>query len=279
MSSTLSTLTQLVRGTLASGSSIAVLGVRNHSHDQEIKKLSGKRVMLYGSTPPTGIGPTVGLILHTNQVDHSDTNRIRNGAVIYKPSINIRLVKQALESCADLLAPPPCSHPANKAPEPVPKPVAVEQVAQPPPRTEPDEEVLDFMITPRMERTMSNMERFTELFLEEAKKDSDGCVGKMVLSRLRQECGVGGETRKQTRDGWLEPVKRAGTSKVGRYRAGRMMTGNSQREEFEPSDKLELAKFLVAKKPKVLEQQAAIEKELARIAVAERVLAQLDEVQ
>jgi hypothetical protein len=253
-------LTRRAREVLKSGRHIVVLGLNGHCCSQEIKKLSGKQILLYDSTPPTGIGPKVGLVLHTRYVDHRDTDRIED-SVVYKPPVGVGLIKQILESCADLIlsSPKPVANERSH-------PATAEPVAQAPLVDAADRmsfDALDLLTTPTRRHEMDNMDRFTEAFLEAAGKD--GFVGKITLGRLLKEHGIKGEPRRLIKNGWLVGVVRDGCKKFGSYKAGEKMLSSVKQEKFEPEDLSDRVKFLIAQKPELLAEKAGLEDELKRV--------------
>lgn len=271
----LKALTQRVRETLLASRVVVVMGWRVNHHTLFTKSLPERKVRFYvNDKPPKSLGGTVGLVLYSEYLAHSDVERIKrgiNGNIVYPVVVHYRTIIAIIESCKDLMA-------VQTYVTAVGETSAVTPVAQPARAIavqDLSEDVLDFLTTPPKEKhKMNNMERFAKEFLRTV--DSEGRVGKVMLGRLRVHCGVEESVSKLVRDGWLEPVVTPGCQKAGWYKAGEMIlqTGVDQ-EKVEPEDPYELAKFLVAQKNGVLAEKAEVEKKLARIELAEKVLEQL----
>lgn len=258
-------LIKLARGTLSSGSRVAVFGMKGHLHDREFLKLPGwdRRFILYSTIPRAGVGPRVGFVFRTKAANEQDTILKGNGAVIYQRPVKVEVVKEVFGSCADLLVPPHSVASVGTRPNTF--------------------QIMEEKGSARGRRTKmkgaaptktEKMSEFFSLFHAHAEKYG-GTVGKKFLARMLQKCNIKLDSRQLRKRGIIKGEKRIG-HRVGKYKAGEKMTDNGQ--NLKPADKLELAKFLVAQRPKLLERKAEVEKKLARIEVAERALAQLNEL-
>lgn len=270
-------LTQRVRTTLASGLSVAVVGWRDSNHNQFSRELPGKKVVFFGAKPPC-IGDSVGLVLFTRFVDHPVVEKIKRKKQVYPAVIDTGQIKSILESCRDLLSPPPRSLSMDDGLSVIP----VEPVGQaPPPEDEMDLAVLDFLTTPRR-KEMTDMDTFAAEFLQNAQANG-GKAGKMSLAKIIKETCPGMTSAKLARDGWIIPVTKEGRTHVSSYLPSEKLLAVVKQEQHEPDDPYERAKFLIAQKPDLLNEKdrlmslvSEIHDKLERIETAEKVLAQLN---
>ena len=268
-------LKQRVRETLESGRVIVIVGWLAKKNDNEfvkrIKRLKVKKVAFYDASPPS-LPAKSGYILSTKYVDHALFDWVRGKRKkIRSTVIEVSQIQAVLESCKDLLFLPPSCPVANNT-----KDETTESIITSTPTAEIPDDVLDFLTTPR-NNAMNSMDCFAKAFLEaaEANGKKPGFVGKMTLGEIREKCGVEESNTLLANAGWIVGEVSDGKSHVGWYKAGPKMLAKSTQEKLEPDDPYELAKYLVAQKDGVLARKTEIDKILARIETAEKVLAQL----
>jgi hypothetical protein len=259
------------------------MGWRINHHTPFTKSLPERKIRFYlNDKPPKSLSGTVGLVLYPESLSHhSDVERLKRGInsdVVYPVVVHYRTIIEIIESCKDLMVVQPCTCASLQCNETRAVAKAEPAVGATPLIQDLSEDVLDFLTTPppKEKHEMNIMGCFTKAFLEAAAADSEGRVGKVVLGRLRAQCGVKESASKLVRDGWLESVVTPGRDKAGWYKAGEtMLQSEVDQKKAEPEDPYELAKFLVAQKDEVLAEFAEVEKKLARIELAEKVLEQL----
>ena len=215
--------------------------------------------------------------MFTRFVTHEEAKRAKTNKPYHPIPVEIGLIKKILKSCEDLLVASPNSPVLTGAEKPkIVEPLA----AMPIPIAQMDDEVLDFLTTPKEKCEMNNMEKLAKAFLEaaEANRMKPGHVGKTILANLRRELGVEETPQQLVNAGWIVGEVGDGKKKTGTYRAGPKMVAADRLGDSEPDAPYELAKFLVAKMDDLLARKAVIEKELVRIEKAEKVLAALTEL-
>lgn len=271
-------LIKRVRETLKSEKQLAITGWHDRNHNKFTRQLlQSTKIVFYER--PNDVRENDAFILFTRFVYHKEIaeleKRLKNGQVLYSIPITLGQIRKILESCEDELANPSKKEVIHDAKEVTDraknKQFSIGEI---------DEDVLDFLTTPTEVYEMSSLEKFTKAFLAEAESNklNPGLVGKLTLGKLRRECEVGESTIQLVSSGWIEGVVSDKHTKTGWYKAGFKMRQTEADKTTEPTDKYELAKYLVSQKESILAQKTKIEEKLARIAIAEKVLAQLSEL-
>lgn len=264
---------------------IAVLGWKDLNHNDFTRGLSDKKVVFYDDVPDD-LGETVGFVLFTKYVSHTDTERIKRKKKkkVWSIVVEVRVIRQVLGSLADLLAPEKVFV-VGLNPQLDRFPLSAFEKFFPPVCAVPavdvvdsmDEAILDFLTTPREEQEMSAMQKFAQAFIAAAGANESGQVGKIQLGRLRKEYGIEESAAKLVRDGWLIGEVGEGSSKVGWYMETKTLAALSK-ETPEPADPIEYAKLLVSQEPEVLAEYKALGAKLDKIEIAKRLLAQRQEL-
>lgn len=264
---------------------IAVLGWKDLNHNDYTRGLSHKKVVFY-DTVPDFLGETVGFVLFTKYVSHTDIERIKRKKKkkVWPTVVEVRVIRQLLGSLADLIAPERVfvvgagTHlgrfPLAAFEKFLPLVCAVPVVDD---VDRMDEAILDFLTTPREEHEMSSMQKFAAAFTVSAATNLNGRVGKIELGRLRKEHGIKESAAKLVRDGWLLGEVGEGSSKVGWYTPTDKLF-EASKVSLEPDDPRERAKFLIEQEDELLRQQDVLTVKLARVATAKKYLQQLDEL-
>src|SRR5690606_14684273 len=140
------------------------------------------------------------------------------------------------------------------------------------------DDVLDFITEPRR-FTLDTFDCFSKRFTEEAQKSPrDGYVSTHVLSVIRTECKVDLTTQQLAKAGWIVGEVTEGKTRIGWYTAGEKLKDRMASQSFEPENPYERALMLIAQEAELLVQKEALERQLARIDVAKRVIKQLEEL-
>ncbi len=96
-------LIRRVRGALQSGHAIAVMGWRNNCHTPFTKGLPERKVRFYNNDkPPKSLGPTIGLALCADYLNHTDKRRVMDDRMC-PHKMHYHTIINVLESCRDLL--------------------------------------------------------------------------------------------------------------------------------------------------------------------------------
>lgn len=124
---------------------------------------------------------------------------------------------------------------------------------------------------------MNKMQPFAVAFLAKAdsNKDRPGFVSKASLGKLRREHNIDETAHVLVRKEWLKGETGAGAGQIGWYSATEKLIEVSK-EQSEPTDTCEYAKFLIAQKSAVLAELDKVNAKLARIEVAEKALAAIE---
>ena len=266
-----------VRATLESGLSIAVVGWRDSNHDAFTRGLPKQKVIFLEASA-LNVPERAGYLLFTRFVYHTQFNRLRKGRSHYPGTLETGEIKRLLRSCADLLLPALAQSAALPVPEGMTEVQAAEAALA---VQELGDDVLDFLTTPKEKHEMSEMDKFVEAFQKEAaaNKEVPDAVGKKILGKLiDQILGKAYNAQKLAKDHWIEGVRRVEGGPIGYWKAGPKMQQATKDLDQEPDDPYELAKFLVRQKPSIEAELAKLQKKLARVETAEKVLAQLDQL-
>lgn len=274
-------LLKKIRCTLQSEQSVAVVGWRNSNHNKFTRSLLKDDKVFFFNASSARLPKKVGFVLFTRFVYHHEFNKLRAGKSHWPIPIELRSIKNILNSCADLLD---FSQDQNNtigstrdhetaipaAVEPLTKPIQVDKL---------DDDVLDFLTAPNPKEKyeMDNLEKLTRAFLAatELNITKPGYVGKKRLAKLRREYGVEETPPQLVKVGWIIGEVEGAHKQVGWYKPGPKMTALIAQENCEPEDKYELALHLVSQKDTILAQKKKIEEMLDRIETAEKVLTAL----
>ncbi|MDD2657409.1 MAG: hypothetical protein PHD04_01955 [Candidatus Pacebacteria bacterium] len=261
LESQLKALTQRVRKTLESGSSVAVVGWRDINHNSFTKKLPEKRIVFLDATPPN-LGDKVGLVLFTKYMDHDVYKRFKKKKPVYKVVIEVRDIRTILESCADLLVPLPHSPAVHDGAKAEMTGLTADEASG----NELSDAALNLITTPREKYEMNKMDCLTRAFLDAASTDKEGRVSMRTLAKLRETCDIEKTPQQLVSSGWIEKAPVDGKTKTGWYKAGpAMLENDGPKKAEEPDDPYEWAKWRVAQEDAVLARKAEIEAELANV--------------
>lgn len=277
-----------IREVVEGGYSLAVIGWRDKNHSLFTRELVKSGKINFYLDVPARLGPTVGLVILTRFVSHADLERLKKGGTqLYPHSLGTGEIKEYLKACGDLFVavskqineksipflvapsvPMDTSTMLTPAVQSVTRPFAKEKEARMP-------EVIVKELTP--------MDKFVKLFIETAETNPKGLVGKMILGRLRKECGINGSNAMLVKGGWIEPVVSPGKTEAGNYRASDKMFKHFEKQEPEPTDPVSRARYLISQEASILAQKEGLEDqvlvldvELERIKRAKAWLAQAE---
>ncbi len=279
-------LLQRMRGVLAEGKILVVLGWRDSNHDHQTRQTSREgRVMFYHQVP-SSLGSKVGLVISNQFINHSDFNRIKARMEIHPVVLPNGEIKRLLKDCADLLRPAalPLSITTvvlNNVVEKPQSPIAPTII-----------ESLTALLNQgqrkdkEMVMTQQPIDKFIKLFRAEAEKNGEGLVSKNVVGELRRKAGITASNSAMVAEGWLEPVISEGSTHAGQYRATKKLLEHTGEEPpIESADPVVRARRLIAEKSKVEEQITLekvtlleLEEKLKKIQSAEELLGQLEKL-
>ncbi len=256
----LTALTQKVREVVGSGNKVAVVGWIDSNHS-DFTRLVSSGAILFFEHGPTTLPPSVRYAVFTRFTKHSTSFRLKGQIDTHPFVLGTGQIRQVLESCRDVLL--ACQ--SKEASGVAEKGVSVSGSDE----MHVSDGLLDFLTQPQTKKEevkkMTEYDIFKQRFLAAA-SSNNGLVGCRMVNDLIIKSGVKEKIKQLVSLGWVEPFIAEKKTKVGWYKAGKLMLLETKPDTPPPPESpAARIEYLIAQKPQLIAQKEAFEKQVAEI--------------